>query len=371
MTENFKGFIYEKDADGIVTLTMDMAGPVNAMNADFREAIRWLADKLEAEEALKGVVFASAKKTFFAGGDLKEMEQAIPGTEQQWFDKIEKLKHQLRRIEKLPIPVVAAINGAALGGGLELCLACDHRIAWNSPNVVLGFPEVTLGLLPGAGGVVRTIHKLGLDRALPLLLEGKRYNARKAMDLGLIDEIVGGEEELVSAAKKWIKKNSHAGVKPWDLRGYKLLPAASTLSMLNVANAHYFAKHRGLLRAPARILSIAHDVYCTNFDTALRIETRGLIEMIMSPEAKNQINSNFFQLNKVNSGASRPKDIEKSVVSLGNGVFHLPDETTRFLLTRKLLQKLLQTHPVKLIEPFKTTNVSDIRAMSTMVLMKN
>ena len=331
MSENFKGFIYEKDGDGIVTLTMDMAGPVNAMNADFREALVWFADKLDAEEGLKGVVMASAKGTFFAGADLKELEQVQPGSEQALFDMFEKLKLQLRRIEKLPVPVVAAINGAALGGGLEICLACNHRIAWNSPKVVLGLPEVTLGLLPGAGGIVRTIHKIGLDRALPLLLEGVKFGAAEGKDLGIIDAVVDTREELVPAAKAWIKQNPGTGIKPWDMKGYKLIPAGSTIALLQSAGARYFAKHRGLLPAPERILSVAHDTYVVNFDTALRIETRGLIELLMTPEAKNQINSNFLQLNKVNSGASRPQGIDKSKLEkvgivgggkMGQGIAH-------------------------------------------------
>jgi len=319
MSENFKGFIYEKDADGIVTLTMDMAGPVNAMNGDFRDAIEWLAGKLEAEEGLKGVVVASAKSTFFAGGDIKEMVQAQPSETEQWFTSTEAMKGQLRRIEKLPVPVVAAINGAALGGGLEICLTCNHRIAWDSPKVQLGLPEVTLGLLPGAGGVVRTIHMLGLEKALPLILEGTRLNPAKALEVGLIDATVASAEELVPAAKAWLKANPDAGVKPWDQKGYVIKDQGiynpKVSGILSASNPLYFAKTRGLLPAPARILSVAHDVMCVDFDTALRIETRGLVELMMSPVGKNLMNSTFLQMNKINSGASRPKGIDKTKVA--------------------------------------------------------
>ena len=318
MSDNFKGFFYEKDADGIVALTMDMAGPVNAMNGDFREAIEWLANRLEVEEDLKGVVITSGKSTFFAGGDIKEMAQVPPADAGKWFEAIEHMKAQLRRIEKLPVPIAAAINGAALGGGLEICLACNYRVAWNSPKVTIGLPEVTLGLLPGSGGVVRTIHMFGLEKALPLLLEGTRLAPAKARELSLVDALVDGIEALVPAAKAWVKANPDAGAKPWDKKGYVMRDSIydpRITGILSAASPLYFAKTRGLLPAPARILSIAHDVMCVDFDTALRIETRGFVELMLSPVGKNLMNSTFLQMNRINSGASRPTDIGKTRVS--------------------------------------------------------
>ncbi|AMN46369.1 3-hydroxyacyl-CoA dehydrogenase [Steroidobacter denitrificans] len=318
MSENFKGFIYDKDADGIVTLTMDMAGPVNAMNADFRAAIEWLADRLEAEEGLTGVVITSGKSTFFAGGDIKEMAQARAADAGQWFEIIERMKAQLRRIEKLPVPIAAAINGAALGGGLEICLACNYRVAWNSSKVAIGLPEVTLGLLPGSGGVVRSIHMLGLEKALPLILEGTRLAPAKARESGLVDALVDDLEELLPAAKAWVKANPDAGLKPWDKKGYAMRDSIydpRVTGLLSAASPQYFAKTRGLLPAPARILSLAHDAVCVDFDAALRIETRSLVELMLSPVCKNLINSTFLQMNRINSGASRPRDIGKTSVS--------------------------------------------------------
>ena len=131
-------FNYDKDGDGIVTITMDMTGPVNAMNAEFDEAMAAAVGKLEAEDGLAGVVFASAKKTFFAGGDLNMLLSVEPGSEADFFDQVEGGKALMRRLEKLPVPVVAAINGAALGGGFELCLSCNHRVAWNDRAVQIG-----------------------------------------------------------------------------------------------------------------------------------------------------------------------------------------------------------------------------------------
>ena len=148
-------FKYEKDADNIVTITMDMSGPVNAMNAEYHAAMSETIAKVEAETELAGVVFASAKKVFFAGGDLNDLVKVEPDQTQAFFEATEAMKAGLRFWEKLPVPVVAAINGAALGGGYELCLACNYRIAFNHKSVQLGLPECSLGLFPGGGGVVR------------------------------------------------------------------------------------------------------------------------------------------------------------------------------------------------------------------------
>jgi 3-hydroxyacyl-CoA dehydrogenase/enoyl-CoA hydratase/3-hydroxybutyryl-CoA epimerase len=319
MSETLHGFIYEKDADGIVTLTMDMDGPVNAMNEQFRLAMGVIPAKLEAEADLTGVVIASAKKTFFAGGDLKEIVSVQKGGEEAQFRTIEdRIKVPFRRLEKLPVPVVAAINGAAMGGGMEICLVANHRVMWNSPKVMLAMPEVTLGLLPGGGGMVRTIHMLGLEKALPLILEGTRLNPAKAMEIGLADELVEQEEDLVPVAKAWIKANPQAWQQPWDIKGHKIPggdvwnPAISNL--LSVAPAMLYKKTRGLLPAPERILAVAGDIMAVDFETACRIESRGLTHLITTREAKNIITSGFFQMNSVNSGASRPKNIEPSRV---------------------------------------------------------
>lgn len=323
MSENIHGFLYEKDSDGIVTITMDMDGPVNAMNEQYRQAMAAIPEKLEAEQGLSGVVIASAKSTFFAGGDLKELVAVPKGGEEAQFTTIEqRIKAPLRRLEKLEVPVVAAINGAALGGGFEICLACNHRVMLNSPKAIVGLPEVTLGLLPGAGGVVRNIHKLGLEKALPVLLEGKRYKPAQALEIGLVDELADSLEELVPAAKAWIKANPDAWAQPWDIKGHKIpggdIWSPKIVNTLAVAPAMLFKKTRGLLPAPERILAVAGDTMAVDFESALRIESRGLTYLITTPEAKNIITSTFLQLNSINSGVSRPADIEKtSVKKLG------------------------------------------------------
>lgn len=319
MSEEIAGFNYEKDTDGIVTVTMDMDGPVNAMNDQYRQGMTAVVERLEKEPGLSGVVFASAKSTFFAGGDLKEIAEVPKGGEEAQFAIIEGVtKSPLRRLEKLQVPVVAAINGAALGGGLEICLGCNYRVMLNSPKVIIGLPEVTLGLLPGAGGVVRSIHMLGLEKALSFLLEGVRMKPAQALAAGYVDALVDRREDLVPTAKAWIKENPEAWAQPWDIKGHKIPEGdvwdAKVTQVLAMAPALLFKKTRGLLPAPERILSVAADTVAVDFDTALRIESRGLANLMTTPEAKNLITTGFFQMNSINSGISRPKDIAPSAV---------------------------------------------------------
>ncbi|MEJ2530614.1 MAG: 3-hydroxyacyl-CoA dehydrogenase NAD-binding domain-containing protein [Halioglobus sp.] len=312
-------FKYEKDADGIVTVTMDMTGPVNAMNEEYRSAMAQTVDRLEQEEGLTGVVFASAKKVFFAGGDLHELLAVQKGEEGAFLDMLRKTKGVLRRIEKLPVPVVAAINGAALGGGFEICLVCNHRIAWDNRAVQIGLPEVGLGLLPGGGGIVRMVSMLGLEKALPYLLEGKKVAPAKALEEGMVDEIVDSLDALVPRAKAWILAHGDdesAAVQPWDRKGFRV-PGGNANSpkiaqLIPVATAMLSQKTRGLLPAPAQILDCAVEAARLDLDTALEIESRGLTYLVTTPEAKNMISTFFFGMNRVNGGASRPQGIERT-----------------------------------------------------------
>ena len=201
---------WDKDADGIVTLTLDdPTGSANVMNEHYAESMHNAVEKLVAEkDSITGVVITSAKKTFFAGGDLKGMIKLGPENAGEAFDTVESVKRDLRALETLGKPVVAAINGAALGGGLEIALACHHRIAADVKGLVVGLPEVTLGLLPGGGGVTRTVRMFGIQNAfMNILSQGTRFKPDKAKEIGLVDELVGSVDELVPAAKAWIKAN--------------------------------------------------------------------------------------------------------------------------------------------------------------------
>ena len=334
-----KSFDYQKDPDGIVTVTLDMSGPVNAMNAEYFPAMAEAVERLEQESELCGVIIASAKKTFFAGGDLNELLALAPGDEVAFFHKVEAAKAVLRRLETLPVPVVAAINGAALGGGFEICLCCNYRLAWDNPKAVVGMPEVTLGLMPGAGGVVRLTQLLGLEAALPHLLEGKALKPQAALAAGLIHDTVATLDDLLPRARAWIlaqRKQAEAAIQPWDQKGFAL-PGGNAnqpqiAAMMQKAAVALYKKTRGLLPAPAAILNVANEAARLDIDTALRVEGRHFAKLVPRPEAKNMITANFFQMNEVKGGANRPKGIDKSTVKklgiigagmMGQGIAHV------------------------------------------------
>uniref|UniRef100_UPI000AE9C28E enoyl-CoA hydratase/isomerase family protein n=1 Tax=Streptomyces sp. SBT349 TaxID=1580539 RepID=UPI000AE9C28E len=215
---------WDRDADGIVTLTLDDPNQsANTMNAACIASLTAVADRLEAErETVTGVVVTSAKKSFFAGGDLNDLIAARPEDAQRVFDLGLRVKAALRRLETLGRPVVAAINGSALGGGLEIALACHHRVLLDAPGVRVGLPEVTLGLLPGGGGVVRTVRLLGIADALTgVLLEGRGHRPAAARELGLVHELADSREELLSRATAFIRGNPEAR-QPWDTPGYRV-----------------------------------------------------------------------------------------------------------------------------------------------------
>jgi 3-hydroxyacyl-CoA dehydrogenase/enoyl-CoA hydratase/3-hydroxybutyryl-CoA epimerase len=309
-------FHYEKDSNNIVTVTMDMDGPVNSMSDAFLPALEATLDKLEADADLAGVVLASGKSTFFAGGDLNMLCAVTEETVEAFFEGMCATKAAMRRLEMLHAPVCAAINGAALGGGLELALSCHHRIAWNDRSVQLGFPEVTLGLLPGGGGNVKAVYLMGLMAANEYIVEGKRVAPEKALASGLIDAVIEDKDELLSAAKQWLlanKDDESARTQPWDTKGYKIpggnIRNPQVAQMVTMGAPMIRKNTRGLLPAPEKIFDVAVQALTVDFETAMRIESRGLAELALTPQAKNMINTFFFQMNKVNGGASRPKEV--------------------------------------------------------------
>ncbi len=320
-------FIYDKDADGIVTVTMDMQGQsANTMNERYVPGMDEVLTKLRAEDDLKGVVFASAKKTFFAGGDLG-LILGIDKADAETFHYIEENKRPYRELEQLPVPVVAAINGAALGGGYELCLACNHRIIADVKGAVVGLPEVTLGLLPGAGGVVRLTKLLGLEKALPHLTEGKPVKPQAALAEGMVDAVVGSTDELIPAAKAWIKANPDSHKQAWDQKGFRY-PGGNALhpkmrQIAVAAPAVLYQKTRGLLPAPAKILDIAVNSMRMGYDAALRNESRGICALAITSECKAAITTFFFGMQAIKGGKVRPEGDHwqaKSAAILGAGM---------------------------------------------------
>jgi 3-hydroxyacyl-CoA dehydrogenase / enoyl-CoA hydratase / 3-hydroxybutyryl-CoA epimerase len=320
---------YEKGQDQIVVLTLDMPGQsANTMNGVYREAMAAAVERLEAEkDTLAGVVITSAKKTFFAGGDLNELIKVDKAHAKDFYDGVRVLKAQLRRLETLGKPVVAAINGAALGGGWEICLACHYRVALDDKSVQLGLPEVTLGLLPGGGGVVRMVRMLGLEKALPFLLEGKKVRPQQALQAGLINELAADRDELLAKSRDWILANPEAK-QPWDNKGYQIpggTPSNPKVAqMLAIAPSILRSKTQGCFPAPEKILCAAVEGAQVDFDTAHVIETRYFTELVTGQVAKNMIGTFWFQLNEINAGSSRPQGfapyVTRKVGVLGAGM---------------------------------------------------
>ncbi|MBO9522192.1 MAG: enoyl-CoA hydratase/isomerase family protein [Nocardioidaceae bacterium] len=324
---------YEKDADGIVVLTLDdPTASANTMNELYGRSMEEAVTRLEAEkDSITGVVITSAKKTFFAGGNLTDLQSVGPDQAQEIFEKSQAIKAQLRRLEKLGVPTVAAINGAALGGGLEIALAFHHRIA-AAGRYEIGLPEVTLGLLPGGGGVTRTVRLLGVQPALmDVLLQGQRYKPEAAQAKGLVHEIVA-PEELLGAARTWVldnKDNDEAKAQPWDRQGYKMpggtpshpslaqmLPAFPATLRKQLKGAHF--------PAPEAIMSAAVEGAQVDFENASTIESRYFASLVTGQNAKNMIQAFFFDLQTINSGSLRPQGVERfqptKVVVLGAGM---------------------------------------------------
>ncbi|WP_180055235.1 3-hydroxyacyl-CoA dehydrogenase NAD-binding domain-containing protein [Acinetobacter sp. YH12142] len=306
---------FEKNADNIVILTLDSPNQsANTMNADFRTALAETLDKLQADENIAGIIFRSNKKTFFAGGDLDELIQATPKHATAFFNMIEEMKAKLRYIETRGIPVVAALNGTALGGGWELALGCHYRIALNDAKAKFGLPEVTLGLLPGGGGIVRMVRLLGLQNAFPLLMEGKQIGVDKAKSLGLIQDTADSLEELMDKAISWVKANPKSQ-QLFDVKGYKIpggTPSTPAVAqMLAIAPAMLRDKTKGCYPAPEAIMSAAVEGAQVDVDTALTIESRYFTYLATGQISKNMIGTFWHGLNAIKSGASRPKDVAK------------------------------------------------------------
>lgn len=306
---------YEKNADQIVILTLDSTGQsANTMNAEFRDSLNEITQKLKAETDLKGIIFRSAKKTFFAGGDLDELIQVQPEQASDFFQMIEALKANLRTIETLGVPVVAALNGTALGGGWEIALGCHYRIALTDPKTKFGLPEVTLGLLPGGGGIVRMVRLLGLKTAFPYLMEGKQFGVEQAKSLGLVHDTAENESALLEKAMTWVKTNTKSQ-QPFDVKGYKIpggdpkTPAVAQI--LAIAPAMLRDKTKGCYPAPEAIMAAAVEGAQVDVDTALRIESRYFTQLATGQISKNMIGTFWHGLNAIKSGASRPADIAK------------------------------------------------------------
>jgi 3-hydroxyacyl-CoA dehydrogenase/enoyl-CoA hydratase/3-hydroxybutyryl-CoA epimerase len=303
---------YELADDGILTITFDAPGAsVNTMTPAWqRDMAAAAAQAVAAKERIRGVLLASAKTTFFAGAALKnvltlEQKDAAAG-----FAEIRALTASYRALETLGRPVVALLAGSALGGGWEVALIGHARFALDDPKVRFGMPEVTLGLIPGATGITKTVRTLGLMAAQPYLLEGKLFGPREALELGWVDGLAATAEQLRAHALAWIDAHPDA-VQPWDRKDYRMpggTPATPKIAAaLVVAPAMLAQKTRGLYPATQAILEAMVEGALVDYDTALRIEARKLAKIMVGQNAKNMIQAFFFDLQAIRSGKARPQ----------------------------------------------------------------
>ena len=337
-TLNLKTLRYEL-ADGIGVVTFDEQGsPVNTMCEAWQADMVRLAEQVRADRARAvaaadgatgrassgdpglslGLILTSAKSTFFAGADLRGLMNAPRVEPAAVFATVEGVKKSYRALETLGVPVVACLNGSALGGGWETALVAHHRIATRNPKSQFGTPEVNLGLIPGAGGLTKMSRLLGLQGAQPYIIECKLFGPEEGLKLGVIHEIVDGDADLLPRAKAWLAANAgkpEAAQHPWERKDWKM-PGGDARSpklagLLSVAPAVLKQKTRGLYPAPEAALAAMVEGSVVDLETALRIESRWLAQMMSGSVARNMINTFFFNLNAVKSGASRPAGIPK------------------------------------------------------------
>jgi 3-hydroxyacyl-CoA dehydrogenase/enoyl-CoA hydratase/3-hydroxybutyryl-CoA epimerase len=319
--------------DGIAVITFDEENsPVNTMCLQWQDDLDAVAAQVAKDkDAIRGIILASAKSTFFAGADLKGVMRMKPEDATRVFVEIERIKKNFRIIETLGKPVVSCLNGTALGGGWEAALVGHHRIAVNNPKTQFGLPEVTLGLIPGGGGITKMTRQLGLMAAQPYLLESKLFGPAEAQKLGFVHALVDSDADLMPVARAWIDSvqgNAEACQHPWDRKGYKMpggTPSSPAIAQgLVVAPAMLKKTTRGLYPAPEAALCAMVEGAQVDFDTAMRIESRYLAGLMVNPVAKAMINTFFFNLNAIKSGQSRPKDVPrykpKKVGILGAGM---------------------------------------------------
>ena len=312
------------DADGIATATMDSPGrSMNVLNDDLAVPLAALVERFATDASIKGLILASGKKDFLAGADVDRLRAL--SSAQEAFDESMRFKKILRRMELAGKPVVAAINGKCLGGGLEIALACHHRIVLDDPKsdvkARLGLPEVKLGLLPGGGGTQRLPRLVGMQQALQWMGEGADIRAAQALKSGLVGELATSADELHAKAKAWILANP-APKQPWDLPKFRY-PGGDSRSpamaqMFSIGPSMVSAKSYGNYPAVTHILSCVFEGGVVGFDAALEIESRYFAACAVSQESRNLIGTLWYQLQAIERGASRPSGHEpRKVQRLG------------------------------------------------------
>ncbi|MES2258459.1 MAG: 3-hydroxyacyl-CoA dehydrogenase NAD-binding domain-containing protein [Pseudomonadota bacterium] len=304
---------YEVGDDGVAVITIDVPGSsANVMTPAFRDDLAAAIDKVAADSAVKGAVITSAKADFMAGGDLKAMVEqfSIPMSKEEAFGIATLMSPLLRKLETCGKPFVAAINGPAMGGGLELALACHARVALDDAKVQMALPEATLGLIPGAGGTQRLPRLIGVQKALPILLKGTRIGAKQALELGIVSSTVAAG--LVSAAREQVAGTNP--VQPWDRKGYQVPGGASffdaDLGATYNLTATSIAKDTNRnYPAPIALLTVVARGAFLPMDAALHLESCHFAKLVLDPVARNMVRTSFVSKGELDKLARRPKDI--------------------------------------------------------------
>ncbi len=298
--------------DGAVaTITWNMADrSMNVLNAESVAAFGDAVDRALGDDSVAGVIVTSAKADFMAGADLNALIQLSDA--RQVMDMCMAFHELTRRIETGGKPFVAAINGTALGGGLEICLACHRRVAADNPKTRIGQPEIKVGLFPGGGGTQRLARMLGARAALPLMLDGTRLDPAAALKAGLVDEVVPADE-LLAAARAWLGSGEADPVKPWDRKDFRI-PGGGVWSpggaqTLIGGNAMLRDKTWGNYPAAQAIMSCVYEGLQVPIDVGLRIEARWFTKIVLGATAKNMIRSMFFHIGDANKLRRRPEGV--------------------------------------------------------------
>jgi len=311
---------FDVDKDGIATLTIDIPGKsMNVITPEFQADLAAAVARVAEDSAIKAVILTSAKRDFMAGADLKDLvtayDRGVSAAEAAGFSgEINKL---YRRLETCGKPVAAAMNGLALGGGLELALACHYRVLADAPKVVVGLPEVKVGLLPGAGGTQRLPRLVGIANALPLMAEGKHLKPAEALKLGVVHELAP-PEAVVERARAWIGTGPEP-VAPWDRKGFKVPGGAG---QQNPGVAQTFMVGTALAAkatwrnypAPLAIMSAVYEGSQLPFDRALAVESKYFGKLLSGPVARNMMRTLFVNKGLADSLARRPQDVPRSKV---------------------------------------------------------
>ena len=315
--------------NNVVILSINVANqPINVLNSESIMALSEALEKAYTDSEAKGIIITSERPEFIAGADLKMILENNGKAPAELLKLSMGLNNLFRKMETNGKPVIAAMNGTALGGGYEVCLACHYRVALNNPKAVIGFPEVTIGLLPGGGGTQRLPRMIGMEMAAPMLLEGKKISPKEALAMGMVDALADTPDEMMDKAFAFINANPNA-IQPWDEVNKKTgkiqarenfkVPGGNILTpkglqLMMGGTAMIMGKSQGNYPAPIEIMSCVYEGLLVNIDRGLIIEARHFVKVANSSVAKNLIRTMFFGLNEVNKGVGRPKGIDKTDV---------------------------------------------------------